>query len=124
MPSKKQSPRTLRVADRIKIELAEILVTKTEDPRLRVLSVTGAEVSRDLSIAKVWVAAGTLSREDEPGVLQALERAAPYFRSLLAPRLQLRIVPVLHFQVDHSIEAGARIEQLLREAQKPEPRDE
>ena len=55
-------------------------------------------------------------------MLQALGRAAPYFRSLLAPRLKLRIVPQLEFQVDHSIENGARIEQLLREMK--EPRDE
>ena len=121
MPSRKQSPRTRRVADRILVELAEILNTKTEDPRLRLLTVTGAEVTRDLSVAKVWIS-GRLSREDEPHVLQALERAAPYFRSLLAPRLKLRIVPHLHFEIDRSIEAGARIDELLREIQ--EPRDE
>ncbi len=121
MPSRKQSPRTRRVADRIQVELGEILNTKTEDPRLRLLTVTGAEVTRDLSVAKVWVS-GRFPPEDEPQMLQALERAAPYFRSLLAPRLKLRIVPALHFEVDHSIEAGARIDQLLREIQ--EPRDE
>ncbi|HEY2924626.1 MAG TPA: 30S ribosome-binding factor RbfA [Candidatus Eisenbacteria bacterium] len=121
MPSRRQSPRTRRVADRIQVELGEILTTRTEDPRLRTLTVTGAEVSRDLSVARVWVS-GTLSQEEEPQVLRALERAAPYFRSLLAPRLKLRIVPALHFQVDRSIEAGARIDQLLREIQ--EPRDE
>ena len=121
MPSRKQSPRTRRVADRIQLELGEILATRTEDPRLRTLTVTGAEVTRDLSSAKIWVS-GTLAKADEPHVLQALARAAPYFRTLLAPRLQLRIVPVLTFQFDHSIEAGARIEQLLREIQ--EPRDE
>ena len=118
MPSRRQSPRTRRVADRIQVELAEILTTKTEDPRLRTLTVTGAEVSRDLSVAQVWIS-GRLSREEEPNVLHALERAAPYFRSLLAPRLRLRIVPQLQFLVDHSIEAGARIEQLLREIQEP-----
>ena len=122
MPSRPQSPRTRRVADRIQVELAEILSLRTEDPRLRTLTVTGAEVNRDLSVAKIWVAGGSLRREDEPFVLQALGRAAPYFRSLLAPRLKLRIVPQLEFQVDHSIEAGARIEQLLREMK--EPRDE
>ncbi|HXF58714.1 MAG TPA: 30S ribosome-binding factor RbfA [Candidatus Saccharimonadales bacterium] len=119
MPSRKQSPRTRRVSDRIQVELGEILTLRTEDPRLRTLTVSGVEISRDLSIAKVWVSGGTLSREEEPHVLQALERAAPYFRSLLAPRLKLRIVPHLHFQVDHSIEAGARIDQLLREIQEP-----
>jgi ribosome-binding factor A len=122
MPSRPQSPRTRRVADRIQVELAEILNARTEDPRLRTLTVTAAEVNRDLSVAKVWVACGSLKREDEPEVLTALGRAAPYFRSLLAPRLKLRIVPQLEFQVDHSIEQGARIEQLLREMK--EPRDE
>ena len=122
MPSRKQSPRTRRVADRIQVELGEILAARTENPRLRTLTVTGAEVSRDLSIVKVWVASGTLRKEDEAHTLHELEKAAPYFRSLLAPRLKLRIVPVIHFEIDHSLEAGARIEQLLREIQ--EPRDE
>ncbi|TMQ59969.1 MAG: 30S ribosome-binding factor RbfA [Candidatus Eisenbacteria bacterium] len=119
MPSRKQSPRTRRVADRIQVELAEILSTRTEDPRLRVLSVTGAEVSRDFSLAKVWVAGTLLTPDSEPNVLQALARATPYFRSLLAARLGLRIVPELQFQIDRSIEKGARIEQLLREIQEP-----
>ncbi|HEY3155250.1 MAG TPA: 30S ribosome-binding factor RbfA [Candidatus Eisenbacteria bacterium] len=118
MPSRKQSPRTRRVADRIQVELAEILSTKTEDPRLRVLSVTGAEVTRDLSLARIWVA-GRLPQDVEPNVLLALTRATPYFRSLLAPRLGLRIVPELHFEIDRSIERGARIEELLREIQEP-----
>jgi len=121
MPSRRQSPRSRRVADRIQVELGEILTTRTEDPRLRTLTVSGVEINRDLSTAKVWVT-GILSREEEGQAMQALERAAPWLRSLLAPRLKLRIVPELHFQVDHSLEAGARIEQLLREIQ--EPRDE
>ncbi len=118
MPSRSQSPRTRRVADRIQVELAEILSTKTEDPRLRVLSVTGAEVSRDLAVAKVWVS-GSLGSEEEASVLQALERATPYFRSVLAPRLRLRVVPELRFQIDRSIDTGARIEQLLRDLKEP-----
>ena len=122
MPSRRQSPRTRRVADRIQVELGEILAARTENPRLRTLTVTGAEVTRDLSIARVWVASGNLRKEDETHTLHELEKAAPYFRTLLAPRLKLRIVPELHFQIDHSLEEGARIDQLLREIR--EPRDE
>jgi ribosome-binding factor A len=118
MPSRRQSPRTHRVADRIQVELAEILAARTEDPRLRTLTVTGAEVTRDLSVAKVWVQ-GSMPKTEEPHVLQALQKAAPYFRSLLAPRLLLRIVPELHFLIDHSLEEGARIDQLLREIREP-----
>jgi ribosome-binding factor A len=119
MTSRPETPRVRRVGDRIAQELAEILATKTEDPRLRGISVTGAKVSRDLSSARVWVS-GRLSEEEERSALQALEHAAPYFRSLLAPRLGLRIVPTLHFDVDRSIETGARIEELLRDLRPPE----
>lgn len=119
MTSRPESPRSRRVADRIAQELAEILATKTEDPRLRALSVTGARASRDLTSARVWVS-GRLSAEDETAVLKALAHATPYFRTLLAPRLGLRVVPTLQFVVDHSIETGTRIEQLLRDLRRPE----
>jgi ribosome-binding factor A len=109
-----ESPRTRRVADRIVVELAEILSARVEDPRLRTLTVTGAKISRDLSAARVWVS-GNVPEGEERGVLAALTHAAPYFRTLLAPRLQLRIVPTLQFEIDRTIEAGTRIEQLLRD---------
>jgi ribosome-binding factor A len=119
MTSRPESPRTRRVADRIVVELAEILAGKVEDPRLKRLSVTAATVSRDLTAARIWVS-GSFPAEEEAGVLQALSRATPFFRTLLAPRLQLRVVPTLQFAIDHSIEAGARIEQLLRELKNPD----
>ena len=121
MTSRKDNPRTRRVAERIQVELAEILTMKTEDPRLRVLSITGVTVSRDLSSARVYIA-GSISNEEEGAVKRALAHATPYFRTLLAPRLKLRIVPELHFEFDRAIEAGNRIEQLLRELR--EKRDE
>lgn len=114
MPARSESPRTRRVADRIVVEMAEILAQKTEDPRLRALTVTAARVSRDLSAARVWVS-GRLEAGEDRAVLAALEHAAPYFRTLLAPRLGLRVVPTLRFEIDRTLEAGARIEELLRE---------
>jgi ribosome-binding factor A len=114
MPARSESPRTRRVAERIQIEMAEILRKETEDPRLRALTVTAARISKDLGSARVWVS-GPMKPEVENEVLAALEHAAPFFRTLLAPRLGLRIVPTLRFEIDRTIEAGARIEELLRE---------
>jgi ribosome-binding factor A len=114
MPARSESPRTRRVAERIQIEIAEILRKETEDPRLRALTVTAARISRDLSSARVWVS-GQMAPGVEAEVLAALEHAAPFFRTLLAPRLGLRIVPTLRFEIDRTLEAGARIEELLRE---------
>jgi ribosome-binding factor A len=101
------------VADRIMQVLAEVLDRHTEDPRLRTITVTGARVSRDLGVARVWVT-GRFGPTEEAGVLAALQHATPRLRSLLAPELRLRIVPHLNFVIDHSSETGARIEELLR----------
>jgi len=108
-----ETPRTRRVADRIVQVLAEVLDRHTEDPRLRSITVTGARVSRDLGVARVWVT-GRFGAAEEPGVLAALQHATPRLRSLLAPQLRLRIVPNLTFVIDRSSETGARIEELLR----------
>lgn len=114
MPARSESPRTRRVAERIQIEIAEILTKETEDPRLRALTVTAAKVSRDLASARVWVS-GRMTPDEETAALAALEHAAPFFRTLLAPRLGLRVVPTLRFEIDRTIEAGNRIEELLKE---------
>jgi ribosome-binding factor A len=110
------------VADRIQVEIAELLQREVRDPRLSGLTVTGVAISRDLASAKVWVA-GRIPEEGADEVLDALKRAAPYLRTLLAPRLMLRTVPTLQFLIDRSLETGDRIEQLLREVREP-PREE
>ncbi len=114
------SKRTERVADLIRRELAEMLLHKLRDPRLGFVSVTGVEVSPDLSNAKVYVSslAGEAKGHE---LLAVLRRAAPYLRHELAPRLQLREVPTLSFTYDQSIERGARVEELLRKLHDGEP---
>lgn len=109
-----ETPRTRRVADRIVQVLAEIFERHTEDPRLRTVTVTGAKVARDLGTARVWITGG-FAPADEPKVLTALTHATPRLRTMLAPQLGLRIVPSLHFVIDHSSAAGARIEELLHD---------
>jgi ribosome-binding factor A len=113
MSHEQETPRTRRVAERIVEVLAEVLERRTEDPRLRQITVTGARVTRDLGAARVWVTGG-FAPADEEKVLAALRHATPRFRSLLAPELRLRLVPTLTFVIDHSSETGARIEQILR----------
>jgi len=49
------SKRTERVADLIRREMMDILMRKMRDPRLSFISVTGVEVSGDLSSAKIWI---------------------------------------------------------------------
>ena len=72
----------------------------------------------------------TLSREKEvvldPGdertrTLEALKRAAGFVRHELASRLELREVPEIRFELDTSVERGARVDDILRRLETGEP---
>ena len=107
------SKRTERVADLIRRELADVFMNRMRDPRMGFVSITGVEVSPDLSHAVVYLSSldGVEGRAE---VVRVLTRAVPFLRRELAPRLGLREVPTLRFVYDESIERGARIEDLLR----------
>jgi ribosome-binding factor A len=113
--------RRARIADQIQRELAEIIRLEMRDPRVGMITLTGVEVSRDQSHAKVFytvLGAESAAREAAEG----LQRAAGFLRSELAHRLSTRSVPELHFQFDESVERGVRLSKLIDEAVAQKPR--
>jgi ribosome-binding factor A len=114
--------RSARIADQIQRELAEIVRVDLRDPRVSTLvTLTGVELSRDQSHAKVFFT--VLGGEPEvKHVLEGLQRAAGFVRSQLAHRLSTRSVPELHFHYDESVERGMRLSKLIDEAvAQPKP---
>ena len=112
------APRRARIADQIQRELAEIIRLEMRDPRVGMITLTGVEVSRDQSHAKVFFTVlGAESAVREAG--EGLQRAAGFLRSELAHRLSTRSVPELHFQFDESVERGMRLSKLIDEAVAP-----
>ena len=112
------APRRARIADQIQRELAEIIRLELRDPRIGMVTLTGIEVSRDQSHAKVFftvLGPGTAAEEAQEG----LQRAAGFLRSQLAHRLTIRKVPELHFEFDASVERGVRLSRLIDEAVNP-----
>ncbi len=87
-----------RVADQIKMEVADILARKAADPRVLGVSIVHVDVSPDLRQAKIFVSVH--SDSDERGVLTGLKNAAGFIRSELARRMTLRRVPMLTFAMD------------------------
>ena len=101
-----------RINDAVAQELA-VALRDVRDPRITssMVSITRADVTRDLKIAKVYFS----SMGDPVEAKRALTGAAGLFRCRLAASLNLRITPELSFIPDGSIEHGARISELLRE---------
>lgn len=102
-----------RVGEQIKKELSHILQNDIKDPRIGFITVTGVEITNDLSQAKVYLSV-LGDDEQKEGTLKALEQAGGFIRSELGKRVRLRHTPELIFKFDASIEYGSRIDQLLR----------
>ena len=105
--------RTDRIAEQIQRELAQLLRLEVKDPRVRMVTLTGVEVTRDYSHAKAFYTA--LGGADA-AVQRGLEHASGYLRSQLAHSMKLRIMPQLHFVYDPSIERGAHLSELIDQA--------
>ena len=116
MPSPRRYPRTLRVNEVVREALADDL-ERLSDPRLAMVTITGVDVSPDLRHATVWYAA--LGRHDED-TAAALKSARPHLRASLGRQVRLKYLPELHFREDPAIEAGQRVEEIIRDLHRDE----
>ena len=106
------SHRTLKVADRIKVVVAQLLETKIKDPRLGFVTVTDARVTGDLQQASVFYT--VLGDEDQRAASAvALNSAKGAIRSALGRELGLRITPSIEFFEDGLPESAKALDSLL-----------
>jgi ribosome-binding factor A len=108
--------RAERVADQIRMEVADILMRRIKDPRVRSVTVTDVELTNDLRIARVFVTALGTEAETKD-VFAGLSKASGFVRSELGRRLTLRYLPEVVFQRDVSGPRGDRVLRLLDEIQ-------
>lgn len=107
-----------RINEGIQRELSELIRT-LKDPRVQgMISITRVDTTNDLRYAKVWVS--VLDKSTQKDVLKGLKSAGGYLRRELSAALQLRYTPELVFQMDDSIETGARILEILDGLELPE----
>jgi len=111
------SNRNDKIVDLLKKELALLIQTEIRDPRVGIVSVTAAKVSRDLAYAEIYVSfLGKSSADEVEESLQALNSAAGYLRSLLAKNINLRNTPKLKFTFDDSSIRGNYLSKLIDDA--------
>ncbi|HLK60366.1 MAG TPA: 30S ribosome-binding factor RbfA [Chthonomonadaceae bacterium] len=118
------SVRQEKIQEQLVHELSEIIQRDLRDPRLGFVTVTGAEISRDLRYAKVYVS--VLGDEEARNQsLKALNHAVGMLRGEFARRAHLRIAPEITFLFDSGIERGQRIFELLHSVEGDlKPREE
>ena len=107
------SIRTQRVAKLLQREIADVL--NKEFGQQLMVTVTDARVTKDLSIAYIYVSVFGQTPEQRQAAFRHLQDQIPQIRSSLASRIrhQLRMVPELRFFLDESLEQARKMETLF-----------
>ena len=111
----REYPRARRIEEQLKRVLSDLVRREIKDPRVGLITITSAEVSRDLTHANVYFTpfAGV---GDAAAALEALRHAAGFLRHQVRNLMRLRVAPELEFHIDDSIERGARLSALIHDA--------
>jgi ribosome-binding factor A len=109
------NPRVQRLADRIKVVVAETLERQVKDPRLGFVTVTDARVTADLRDATVfYTVLGDETARAESAA--ALESAKGILRAEVGKQTQMRFTPTLAFVLDGVQDNVAHIDELIAKA--------
>ncbi len=90
--------------------ISEIIHDDIKDKDVKMVTITDARVTNDLSFAKVYF---TTLDTDRKKVLDALNKASGFIRSRLCDKIQIRKMPEITFVYDESIEYGKKIEDII-----------
>lgn len=103
-----------RISELIQVRLAHLLEKKVQDPRIKLVTITGVEITPDAARADVYfsVLGGEVAREEAQ---EGLDSAAGWLRHELGRKLRLRNIPELVFHYDPSLKRGERISEILEE---------
>ena len=111
---KKNTNRMNRVDEEFKREIGTIIDQDLKNPNITgLISVTKVKTSPDLKSARVYIS--ILNSKSKKNTLQGLKNATGFIRSELAKRVNLRNTPELIFELDDSMEYGAKIDSILKE---------
>lgn len=116
MPGR-DNPRFSRIEEEMKKEISDIIANDIKEPSVTgLISVTKVKVTTDLKYAKVYVS--VLNAKDTKETLAGLKKSSGFVRSEIAKRINLRNTPEILFELDDSMEYGARIDSILKEVIK------
>ena len=104
-----------RVAEVVREVASSTILFELRDPRVKMVTVTRAEVSGDLQHAKVYVSVMGTEKEQKL-TLRGLQHAAGFVQAKLADRLQTRFTPVITFVPDKGVKNAIEVSRLIRES--------
>ena len=116
----KQNAASRKVNEQAREVIASILLFDISDPRLRLVTITGCEVSFDRSVCNVFYATDP---ERYAEVEAAFDQARGRIRSLMAKKLSWKQAPELRFSLDRSVDDAEAVAMALN-AERDRAREE
>ncbi|MCA9290703.1 MAG: 30S ribosome-binding factor RbfA [Phycisphaerales bacterium] len=114
------SVRADQIAAAMRRGVQDVITRGLNDPRVRgLVSVTRVTLSIDFADAVVYVS--VLPEDASELSLHGLRHAAPFIRSELAKRVQLRRIPRIEFRIDRSLKKEAEVLAALAALDLAEP---
>jgi ribosome-binding factor A len=108
------SRRTEKAAEAIREVVSMAILAELSDPRVRDVTVTHVEVSRDLRYAKIHVSVmGDEARQKL--TLRGLQSAAGFLQAKIAERIDIRYTPKLSFLLDQGVKRSIAVAQILQQ---------
>ena len=109
--------RAERVGDTLQRELANLILQEIRDPRVGMVNINAVRVSNDLSRARIFVTyVESPNQQQVEQSLKVLNKASGFLRSKLHNRMNMRVIPKLHFEYDESIMRAAHLTDLIDSA--------
>ena len=114
-----------RLGEEIRKVISEMLLREVKDPRLSngLISLSGVEVTSDGSYATCFVTyistkKGEEAAAEEEEILEGLRSAKGLFKKEIGKLIKLRHIPELIFKMDHSLDYGRHIEEVIEKLGK------
>lgn len=107
----KDYSRSDRLASQVHRELSSLIRNSLKDPRLAQPSILDVQVTRDLSLAKVYFS--VLDPENSADTLTALNHSAGFLQRELGKVIKTRNTPKLSFIYDDTDIRGRNMDELI-----------
>ena len=115
---RKNSVKNTRINGEVLKELSNIIRSEIKDPRINPMtSVVSVEVAPDLKTCKAYISV-LGDEQSQKDTITGLKSAEGYIRRELARTVNLRNTPEIIFELDDSMEYGAKIDSILKDIMK------
>lgn len=108
-----------KLEEQIRRIVSELLIREIKDPRIGFATITGVELAKDYSTARIGVSVLGEPR-DLRKTFEGIQSATPFIQHRVGKSLSIRITPKILFYLDSSIAEGTRMVNILNTLEEAE----